>query len=127
MWLPKTPEIFEQEDGRRDGVVVSMFEAAEWVKTGKSVICRDYRNGKKFVCSLSINEMFMLEMEDGGYQLHRIQKMDKNKSIILRPQTYGGLMKDTDKPPLIQRRSPNTLKGYKVTVDPLGRVRRAND
>ena len=91
------------------------------------IIDRRETKGKKFVMSLSINELFMLQMKDGSHQLHRIQKMDQKGSIILRPHTYGGKLSDTDKPPLIQRKLPNTLQGYKVIVDLLGRIRRAND
>ena len=65
--------------------------------------------------SLSINEMFLLEMPDGSKALHRIQKLSEG-SIILRPHIYAGKVSDHDKPPLIQRRTPNTLRGEKVVV-----------
>jgi hypothetical protein len=107
-----------------------MFEAVQWSQKGRPVVQRDHGPGKKFVCSLSINEMFMLEMDDGTNLLHRVQKITqsgKNISIILRPHTYAGIVKDTDKPPRIQRKSPNTLRGHKVTVDMLGTVNIAND
>jgi len=127
-------EIFEYKDDsgktKRDGKVVTMFEAVRRKKDKEPVIKCDYGDVKRFVCSLSINEMFMLELEDGVNELHRVQKItqsDNSKSIIFRPHPYAGQLKDTDKPPLIQRRSPNTLKGWKVTVDPLGRIYRAND
>jgi len=124
-------EILEYKDEkgrtRRDGVVVTMFEAVRRSRAGEPVIQRDHGKDKQFVCSLGINEMFMLEMENGSHALHRVQKIDQNKRVILRPHWYGGKVSDQDRPPRIQRKSPNTLRGYKVTVDPLGRIWRAND
>jgi hypothetical protein len=76
--------------------------------------------------SLAINEMFLLKMPDGSHLLHRIQKLSEG-SIVLRPHTYAGKVSDYDKPPIIQRRTPNTLRGEKVMVDRLGRIRRAAD
>ena len=127
-------EIFEytkgKKKGKRDGEVVTMFEAVRRKCSDEPVIKRNHGSDKKFVCSLSINEMFMLELDDGLMELHRVQKITQsgsNISIIFRPHTYAGKVSDYDKPPLIQRRSPNTLKGHKVTVDMLGRVHMAND
>jgi CRISPR-associated endonuclease Csn1 len=124
-------EIFEYTDekGRtkRDGRVVTMFDAVQRSRQGKPVICKDYGDGRKFVCSLSINEMFLLKTENGDSVLHRVQKITQNGSIILRPHIYSGKVSDSDRPPLIQRRSPNTLEGSKVTVDMLGKICPAND
>ncbi len=124
-------EIFEYTNSKGEkkceGRVISMFEAVQRSRKGKPVICRDYAEDKKFICSLSKNELFMLEVEPGEFVLHRIQKFDQKGSVILRPHTYAGQVSDTDNPPLIQRKSPNTLQGYKVTVDPIGRIFPAND
>ena len=127
-------EIFEYTDkkgkSKRDGRVITMFEAVRRNRDGEPVIKRDYGDGKRFVCSLSINEIFMLDAGDGNVELHRVQKISQsgnNQTIIFRPHTHAGVLKDSDKPPLIQRRAPKTLKGRKVTVDMLGRVHTAND
>jgi len=127
-------EIFEYTDKKgntkRDGKVVTMFEAVRRSQNNEPVVKRDHGPDKKFICSLAKNEMFKLELDDDSQILHRIQKITQSGnsiSIILRPHTYAGQVKDTDRPPIIQRRSPNTLEGYKVTVDPLGRIHRAND
>lgn len=123
-------ELFEFEDvaGRtkREGRVISMFEAVRRSRSGQAVVCRDYGDGKRFVCSLSRNELFLLETEDGTV-LHRVQKIDQNGRIILRPHTFAGKLSDGDKPPLIQRKGSNTIRGRKVTVDPIGRVFPAKD
>lgn len=127
-------EIFEHRDKngglRRDGRVITMFEAVRRRCNSEPVIKKTCEDGKKFICSLGQNEMFMLELEDGTKEIHRVQKITQSGnsiSIILRPHTYAGKVSDYDKPPIIQRRSPNTLKGYKVTVDMFGRIWRAND
>lgn len=124
-------EIFEYTDAqgrlKREGKVISLFDAVHRSRRGEPVVCRDYGDGKRFVCSLSINEMFMLEVEKGQYILHRVQKLDQNGRIVLRPATYAAKLDDKDKPPYIQRKTPNTLKGYKVTVDPIGRIFPAKD
>lgn len=124
-------EIFEYTDDRgklkREGKVISMFEAVKRSQSGRPIICQDYGNGMKFVCSLAKNEMFMLEVEPGEYVLHRVQKLIQDGRIVFRPHTFAGKVSDSDNPPLIQRKSYNTLKGYKVTVDPLGRIYPAND
>ncbi len=112
---------------KREGVLVSMLDAATRIKDGNPVVNRKTLPDRRFVMSLSINEMLEVEMPDGSKRLHRVQKMDINGSLVLRPHTYAGKVSDTDKPPLILRKTANTLRGRKVTVDPLGRIRWAND
>jgi CRISPR-associated endonuclease Csn1 len=124
-------EIFECIDtkGRtkQDAVVVTMLEAVRRSRMAEPVIQRNHGPDRRFLCSLAINEMFMLKLDDGTEVLHRVQKIDQNKRVILRPHTHGGKLSDSDSPPLIQRKSASTLVGYKVTVDPLGRIWPAND
>ncbi|HUW19877.1 MAG TPA: type II CRISPR RNA-guided endonuclease Cas9 [Sedimentisphaerales bacterium] len=120
-------EIFEFTDEkgrvRRDGKVVTMFEAVRRSQRGEPVVGREHGAGRKFICSLGINEMFMVELDKGLTELHRVQKISGNKQIFLRHHTFGG---DLQKEKGISR-YPNSLKGHKVTVDPLGRVLPAND
>ncbi|ARN56776.1 type II CRISPR RNA-guided endonuclease Cas9 [Sedimentisphaera salicampi] len=127
-------EIFEFTDKKgntkREGKVVSLFEAARRNKEGRPIVCRDYGDGKKFICSLAKNEMFMMKMDDGSFKLHRVQVVSlivNQQVIILRPATFAGAGKSSDSPPIVQRKNANTLKGYKVTVDPLGNINPAND
>jgi CRISPR-associated endonuclease Csn1 len=124
-------EIFEYRDEKgnikRDGKVVTMLDAVQRSQRGEPVIQKAHGPHKKFICSLAINEMFVLELEDQIKILHRVQKIDKNNRIILRPHTYSRKVSDSDNPPLIQRKSASTLRGYKVTVDPIGRIWPAND
>ena len=120
-------EIFEYKDKKgqtkRDGKVVTMFEAVQRSQRGKPVVCREYKDGKKFVFSLSINEMFMLESDDASENPFRVQKISQNGQVFLRPHTFAG---DLTKQTAVSK-LPNKLKGHKVTVDMLGRVHMAND
>lgn len=124
-------EIFEYKDekGRtkRDGKVVSMFESVRRSQSDEPVVQREREPGKNFIGSLARNEMFMLKLDDGSEVLHRVQKIIYDGRIVLRPHTYSGKLSDSDKPPIIQRKSASTLKGYKITVDPIGRIYPAND
>lgn len=108
--------------GEQDGKVIPTIDVMKRRNERVSIICRDFGPGTEFVMSLSINEMLLVEL-DGAESLHRVQKMDVNGSIILRPHTYGGEVSDRDKPPFILRKAITTLRGKKVTVDPLGRIR----
>lgn len=120
-------EIFEYTDAKgtvkRDGKVISMFEAVQRSRQGNLVVCRDYSDGKRFVCSLAKNEMFMLEVEEGRHVLYRVQKISSNKQIFFRHHLFAGDLQE-DKP---ISKYPNTLKGYKVAVDPIGRIFPAKD
>ena len=123
-------EIFEHidENGviKREGRVITLFEATQRKLQGKPIIDKTYKPNWRFVCSLAANEMFMLNV-NGEEIPYRVQKIDRTGRIVLRPHTYAGQLKDSDKPPLIQRKTPNTLEGYKIHVDRLGRIYPAND
>ncbi len=120
-------EIFEYIDAKgkikRDGKVITMFEAVQRSRSKQPVVQRDYKDGKRFICSLAINEMFMVQQEHNIEILCRVQKISQNGQIFLRHHTYAGDLQEC----LPISKYPNTLKGYKVTVGPLGRIQRAND
>ncbi len=126
-------QIFEYRDSKgrtkRDGVVVTMFEAVQRSQKGEPVVHKHHGPGEKNVCSLGINEMFELQVDDSKelYRVQEIHQSGKNKTIVMRPHTYSGKLSNYDRPPLIQRKCPTTLKGRKVTVDPLGRIHPAKD
>ncbi|MCD4830569.1 MAG: type II CRISPR RNA-guided endonuclease Cas9 [Anaerohalosphaeraceae bacterium] len=124
-------EIFEYKDKKgnikKDAKVVTLFEATRRKKNNESIIKKDYGDGKTFVFSLAQNEMFMLKVDEDNFLPHRVQKFDQNGNIALRPHTFAGQVKDGDLPPIIQRKSPNTLDGLKIQVDVLGRIYPAND
>lgn len=134
--------IFEYADEsgtrKQTGVVRSVFECAQVAMVNGRrrkqklppviLISRVHPSipNAKFLYSLSKDEMFVLDVGDETV-LCRVQKFDVNGTIILRPHTYSGKVADTDKPPLIFRKSASTLTGKKVTIDPLGRLAEAHD
>jgi CRISPR-associated endonuclease Csn1 len=120
-------EIFEYADERgcvkRDSKVVTMFEAVQRNQKGETVVKKDYGDGKKFICSLSINDMVMMKNKAGEMDLYRVQKMDANKMVRFRHHTASTIeVKETyiDK-------TAHLFEGHKVTIDPIGRVYPAND
>jgi len=120
-------EIFEYTDKKgkvkRGGKVITMLEAVQRSQRGEPVVQRDHGQGKKFICSLAQNEMFMLEPENGLTDLYRVQKISQNGQVFLRKHIYSG---DLTKQKAVSK-LPNKLKGHKVTVDMIGRVHMAND
>ena len=101
-----------------------MFEAARRLKDGEPVIKRDVGDGKKFVMSLSIGEMVRIG-ELGEY--YRVQKISGgNNEIMFRHNKAATISNDEEE----LRRTPNPLKErkiFKVIIDPIGRVKPAND
>ena len=119
--------IYEYEDKKgktkRGGVVVSMFDAAERAKTGKPIIQRELGEGKRFVMSFSINELVQVPKREDGFDVYRVQKMNAATQITLRLHTAANI-NDNSARLLVQ---PNTFKGSKVVIDPLGNMFPAND
>jgi CRISPR-associated endonuclease Csn1 len=120
-------EIFEYVEGVKKGTreaeIVTMFESVRRSRAGEPVIRRDHGPGKKFICSLAINEMVMMPNKKGETDLFRIQKMSSTKQIYFRHHTAGRI----DDEDTVIRKQATLFDGYKVTVDPLGKVLRAND
>lgn len=120
-------EIFEYEDKKRqvkrDAKVVTLYEAISRLRKKEPVICRDYGDNKKFICSLAQNEMVMLADKDGDMDLYRVQKMNINKQIYFRHHTAANIDNDSQ----LIRKQATLFNGDKVTVDPIGRIFPAND
>jgi len=119
--------IYEYEDKRditkRGGIVVSMFDAAERARHGKAVIQRNLEDGKRFVMSLSINELVEVPIGEDESEVYRVQKMNAATQICLRKHTAANI-NDHSSRMLVM---PNTFNGKKVVVDPLGKIYPAND
>ncbi|MEK7773563.1 MAG: hypothetical protein AAB307_04385, partial [Deltaproteobacteria bacterium] len=112
-----------KKKGRWDGEVATMFEAARRLKDGEPVIKRDVGDGKKFVMSLSIGEMVRIG-EPGEY--YRVQKIGGNNQIMFRHNKAATISNDEEKLLIM----PNPLKERKISkvfIDPIGRVKPAND
>lgn len=115
-----------KKKGRWDGEVVTTFEVARRVKDKEPLIQRDLGPCKKFIMSLSINEMVRIGEGDEA-QYWRVQKMDgASKQITFRLHTAATITDNASR----LLKNPNTLReagGIKVTVNPIGRVFLAND
>ena len=121
--------IFKYADGKKkgrwDGEVFSMFDAAQRLKEKKPVIQRDLGEGKKFVMSLSINEMVRIG-EGEAAKYYKVQKIDGSNTVTFRLHTAATI--DNNEERLFK--NPNTLReagAIKVTVTPTGKVKEAND
>jgi hypothetical protein len=111
---------------KRDAVFVSMLEAARRIKNKEPLIQRTHPEHPqaKYLFSLSGNEMVLLE-HNGTTGLYRFETAaSTSKQMWFRHHAAGG--KSSDKLGVISK-MPNTLVARKVTVDPLGRIRWAND
>ena len=121
--------IFEVRDLRgkikREPVFVSMMEAARRVRDGEPLIKREHpRNSEaKFVMSLSRGEL-VLGTFKGKERLVRFRTCASTQG-----QLYFVEHTDArpDKTAMKFAATANSLKARKVTVDPLGRIRWAND
>lgn len=120
-------EIFEYKDKngnvKRGAEVVTMFEAVRRKKDGEQVIKRNHGPNTRFVCSLAINDMVMMPDNDGNMDLYRVQKMSMSKQIYFRHHTAATIDDDST----LIRKQASLFGGRKVTVDPLGKIRWAND
>lgn len=117
-------EIFESADGtQRFGKVVSTLEAARRTRADAvPEVSREGGRGARFVMSLMINDMVEI-IAPSGIDYYRVQKLSNDGTITLRHHRAATL--DLNHERLLAR--PSTLKGRKVTVDPIGRVQNAGD
>lgn len=124
-------EIFENKDGKRIGRFISLFEAVQRHKNGLPLIDISHPNGLKFIMSLSINEMILMDVNENdidwndppsaealGTQLYRVQKMTTTGTITFRHHTVSL----TDSPIGLVFKTPNTLRGIKVLIDSTGTI-----
>ncbi len=119
--------IYEYEDKRgrikRGGHVVSMFEAAQRARRGEPIIQRNLPEGQRFVMSLSINEMVQVPKGEDEFEVYRVQQVVADGRMRFRLHTAANII---SRQTLLEA-SPNTFRGSKVVVDPLGKLYSAND
>ncbi len=134
-------EIFEVKDKKGkvkwDGEVVSRFEAMKRKKEKQPIVKRDHGPDKKFIFSLALGEVIKIDEENGKRGLYVIRSVfsninkDKksprlafvkiNDARLKKDIKQAGDWKTSFLEPL------RKLNCRKVSVDPLGRVRPAND
>jgi CRISPR-associated endonuclease Csn1 len=120
--------IFEfQENGKlkREAVFVSMLEAVERVRQRQPLIQHIHpkRPDAKFIMSLSRGEMVLGVFEGKERLVYFNTAASTTGQMIFLHHTEARPSADVKK----YSAKANTLKGRKVTVDPLGRLRWAND
>ncbi|MCC6580042.1 MAG: type II CRISPR RNA-guided endonuclease Cas9 [Phycisphaeraceae bacterium] len=122
--------IFEEEStsGKpvRYATFVSMLEASRRVRNNQPLIQRhDPQHPRaKFLMSLSANEMLLLQ-HNGKEELYRYETAASTTAQMhFRHHTAAG--KSSEKLGAVSKK-PSTFQGRKVTVDPIGRIRWAND
>ncbi len=109
-----------------DARFVTMLEAMDRVRRHAPIIQRQDQENQtfEFWLSLSANEMVLLEHE-GKEVLCRFEKAaSTSKQMWFRHHTAGG--KSGEKIGVISKK-PATFSGRKVTVNPIGQIRWAND
>ncbi len=110
----------------RDAVFVSMLEAINRVKRKEPIIMRIHptQSNAKFVMSLSAGESVLIE-HNGHEHLSTFETAaSTSQQMWFRLHTAGG--KSSDKSGVISKK-PGSFVGRKVTVQPLGEIRWAND
>lgn len=120
--------IFEFEESgkkKRDAVFVTMLEATQRIKRKEPIIQRVHpdRPDAKFVMSLSSRELVLANVKGEEKLLQFKTAASTQGQIYLVEHTDARRSSDQKKHVF----SANTLDARKVTVDPLGRIRWAND
>lgn len=109
--------------------VITMWKAAICDRSGTAVIDRSDHDKGRFVMSLSIGEMFQIDGADGQRRLCVVQKIDQvSKRLNYKSHTDARSTDEVKRDNLyLSPKKMQECNARKVTVDPLGRIRRAND
>lgn len=115
--------IYRLPDGKVDYEVVSLLAVSQRLARGQPVVKRHRNDQAKFLMSLSIGDALSFEkLEDEDYWV--VNKLSANGQVSMRRHT------DADKTGRLWSPSARTFaeKGArKISVDPIGRIRPAND
>ncbi len=135
-------EIFENETtGKRDGRVVTLFDAVKRKKEGLPIVDKNpLGKGYKFIMSLAINELVLIDLnykninwndqtssQELSKKLYRVQKISESTQITFRHHKVAVRKDEEGNEPGICSFVPNTLKGVKIKISPLGKIRMADD
>ncbi len=119
----------EGENEKWSADVVTMWDAANRARSGLPPIDKEPPKGKRFVMSLCAGEMFEMVGSDGEIQLCVVRKLDqRSRRVHYKLHTDAREADKVNKDNLYL--SPKKMlecSARKVTVDPLGRIRWAND
>ena len=120
--------IFEWEENGKskcEAVFVTMLEAMDRVKRGEPIVQRTHpdRPHARFVMSLASREMVLANWKDGQHLLTFKTAASTQGQIYFALHTDA--RRSSDQAKFVA--TANSLDARKVTVDPLGRIRWAND
>jgi len=131
-------EILEVDDGKGgvkwDAEMVTRFEAMRRLKAGEPIVKKDHGDGKRFVCSLSPGECFKLKTNGDVWCINIVRTISRERGGYVTVEyvtiSDARLKKDIKNSKDWKKISPNSMResGFeKITITPLGEVRRAND
>lgn len=114
--------IFEQSSGRIDFEVTSLFEAARRLSRHLNIVNRRREDGAKFLISLAQGEA--LQIPDGeSHSIWIVTSIWSNGQIVLEEANdASGKTTMRPNPERLIRRGAK-----KIAIDPIGRIRKAND
>lgn len=116
--------IFRMPDGRAEYETVPLLEATRRLKAGEPVIRRTSRNGGRFLMSVAANDILEITRKDGSKEYVAIRYCNEKGRVFYKPAN----MADDPKPEVSFGPARFLEPGIrKVTIDPIGRVRPAND
>jgi len=126
-------EIVETTDRRGrprwEGHLVSLYEAARRLKNNQPVVRRDHGPSKRFLFSLAPGETIELDNPDGSRGLYVVRSIWGDRIAYVHANDARKI-KDLKSAKAIHSPCTDSLRKMncrKVTVTPLGEVRRAND
>jgi len=131
-------EIIERHDHPKhpwEGRMVNLLDATRRVQAGLPVVKREHGTGTRFVMSLCAQDIIELDSEKGTRELYLIRSTQQmttnpNPEIKIVPITDARLKADQVQDRSLVLKSMKSLKELgckKVTITPLGEIRRAND
>lgn len=115
--------VFRSADGEVHFETVTLFEAARRLKAREPVIRRNSEQGGKFVMSLAPGEVLEFPGENGTKNYRIVTSVWASGQIVLEEHTEA-------ESKVWSRPNPASILragARKVTVDPIGRLRRARD
>jgi CRISPR-associated endonuclease Csn1 len=115
--------VFRLADGDVHFETVTLFEAARRLRAGEPVVRRTSENGGEFVMSLAPGDALELPAENGAKAYRIVTSVWASGQIVLEDHTEAaGKVWSRPNPASLLR-----MGARKVRIDPIGRVRPAND
>jgi len=103
-----------------------MYDAAQRAKAGEHLVDRADGAKGRFLFSLSIGEMFEIDSDSGDRLRCVVHKIKQDGRLYYKHHTDA--RKDSEREELyLSTRQMQRRNARKVTVDAIGRVRRARD